>query len=100
MGKHSASFIRNIIQETIPASIYKTKKPKVWEKEMTVTYSRMKGHTNMLAKQNFINILKRLSYYGNTLFAASQKCLPKKVCSFKEIYVGVCADGVKLFDPK
>jgi hypothetical protein len=60
----------------------------------------MKGHSNMLAKQNYINILKKSPNYGNTLFSVTQKWMPKKMCASKQIYLGCNCDGVKLFTPK
>ena len=52
--KHRAGFLRDYIDQYIPAHLRKLQKTEVWESDLIKTHSRMRGFTADSSKQNYI----------------------------------------------
>ena len=98
--KHQGGFLRDILQEYIPANIYRESralpfesfelayaeptgcaglhKPKIWERDLLKTYEKMTGFTEVFAKKNYLRVVEKSPTYGYTMFPVKQSHLPKE----------------------
>lgn len=120
-NRHTAGWLRNIIQDYIPPPLFRLQKPKVWEQDLIETHQKMVGfvsslrahalaglsvatitrcgssvclQTEMMCKQNYLRVCQKFTAYGYSLFHCKQtflKGVPKNV------YVGVNRAGADVF---
>ena len=92
--KHQGGFLRDILQEYIPANVYRLHKPKIWERDLLKTYEKMNGFTEAFAKKNYLRVVEKSHTYGYTMFPVKQTHMKKEPA---KVFLGINSNGIKLF---
>eukprot|EP01052_Picozoa_sp_SAG31_P022239 SAG31_NODE_1759_length_7328_cov_3.146770_3_plen_189_part_00 len=93
-NRHAAGFLGSIMQEYIPPHLFRLQRPEIWEADLGRMHLKMVGHSELMAKTNYLRVCQKFTGFGYSFFLAKQKHIKK--CP-KLVYFGVNHGGAAVF---